>query len=216
MMLTTLFCVISGYLIGSICSAVIVSRIFSLPDPCQEGSLNPGATNVLRLAGKKYAILVLLADVLKGVLPVLFAKIIGVNTAIVALTGLAAVLGHIFPVFFGFKGGKGVATALGVLFGLNAMLGMAVVIIWLLTATISRYSSLASITSIALSPLLALLISTSLFIPLGIIAAVVIYKHATNIKRLKNGTEPTINLRKKTAMSPETTKQETDMNKKNS
>jgi len=188
-----------GYLAGSVCSAVIVSRIFSLPDPRSEGSLNPGATNVLRLAGKKYAIIVLVADMLKGLLPVLLANMLHAGVTIASFTCLAAVLGHMFPVFFGFKGGKGVATALGALLGLHFMLGILVIATWLLVANYSRYSSLASIVAILLTPIYSIVTLDTLdaFPPLLFIAMCVLYKHRDNINRLIDGDEPKINFRKK-------------------
>ncbi|RUQ90812.1 glycerol-3-phosphate 1-O-acyltransferase [Legionella septentrionalis] len=190
-----------GYLLGSVCSAVIVSKIFNLPDPRIQGSQNPGATNVLRLSGKKYALMVLLADILKGLLPVLLAKLLGAGIIVESFTGLAAVLGHMYPAFFHFKGGKGVATALGVLLALNLILGVLVIATWLLVANFARYSSLASIVSIVFAPFYSLFIFGNLnaFPPLLLIALFVLYKHRNNITRLTDGTEPKINFRKKMA-----------------
>ena len=120
-----------GYLMGSFCSAVIVCRLFALPNPRQEGSKNPGATNVLRLAGKNYAALVMLADLLKGTIPVLIAKAFDADAVTVSFTALAAVVGHMYPIFFEFKGGKGVATAIGALLGFHFIIGVMVVATWL-------------------------------------------------------------------------------------
>ncbi|MCW8451721.1 glycerol-3-phosphate 1-O-acyltransferase PlsY [Legionella quinlivanii] len=186
------FVVVLGYLSGSVCSAVIVSRIFSLPDPRTEGSQNPGATNVLRLAGKKYAVIVLLCDVLKGLVPVLIAKILHAGPAAISFTCLAAVLGHMYPIFFDFKGGKGVATAIGAFLGLHFVMGVVVIATWLLVANFTRYSSLASIIAILLAPLYALLSLGNLdtFPPLFFIALFVLYKHRDNITRLIDGEEP--------------------------
>jgi len=194
------FDVIMGYLMGSICSAIIVSRLFSLPDPRTEGSKNPGATNVLRLSGKKYAIYVLLGDVLKGLIPVLIARLFHSSPSAVGFTCFSAVLGHIYPVFFGFKGGKGVATTLGALFGLNLILGLLVTLTWLVVANFSRYSSLASITAVTLAPFFALLNIQNLdmFPPLIFISAIILYKHKNNIARLMNGEEPKIEFKKST------------------
>lgn len=191
--------IIAGYLVGSVCSAVIVSQLFALPDPRIEGSLNPGATNVLRLAGKKYAALVLLFDVFKGLLPVLLAIALGAGIIVASFAGLAAVIGHIYPIFFKFKGGKGVATALGVLFGLNFLLGTFATATWILVANFSRYSSLASIVTIIFAPFYSIyaLGSVNAFIPLASITFIVLYKHRTNINRLLNGTESKLNFRKK-------------------
>lgn len=195
--LLSFFVVVVAYLVGSLCSAVIVSRIFSLPDPCTEGSKNPGATNVLRLAGKKYAAIVLAGDMLKGFLPVLLAKMLNVPLEVVGFTCLAAVVGHMYPVFFGFKGGKGVATAIGAFLALHFMMGVVIVATWLIVANLSHYSSLASIVSIILAPLYAI-VSTgtvSTFPPLLLITALVLYKHRKNITRLTDGEEPQIHFK---------------------
>ncbi|KTD38935.1 transmembrane protein [Legionella nautarum] len=192
--LVFIFFVVLGYLSGSVCSAVIVSRLFSLPDPRISGSQNPGATNVLRLAGKKYAAMVLIADMLKGLLPVLLAKLFDADPITISFTCLAAVLGHMYPVFFGFRGGKGVATAIGALLGLHFILGVMVIATWLLVANFTRYSSLASIISMVLAPLYALLTigRLDIFPPLFFIALFVLYKHRNNITRLIDGDEPKI------------------------
>ncbi|WP_415582889.1 glycerol-3-phosphate 1-O-acyltransferase PlsY [Legionella worsleiensis] len=179
---------------GSFCSAIIVCRIFGLPDPTTEGSKNPGATNVLRLAGKKYAALVMVGDVLKGTIPVMIAKALGATPATIAFTVLAAVVGHMFPIFFKFKGGKGVATAIGALLGFHFIIGVLVAGTWLLVANFSRYSSLASIVSISLSPFYALLLlgRLDIFPPLFFVTLLVLYKHKNNINRLIDGVEPKI------------------------
>lgn len=186
--------VVISYLMGSICSAIIVCSIFNLPDPREEGSKNPGATNVLRLAGKQYAALVLLVDILKGTLPVLIAKLLGASPAVVSLTVLVAVLGHMYPVFFNFKGGKGVATAIGALLGFHFIIGVMVIATWLLVVNFSRYSSLASIIAITLSPLYALLVTQNIIIfpPLCFMAILILFKHKHNITRLIDGNEPKI------------------------
>lgn len=188
------FVIIVGYLLGSVCSAVIVSRLFSLPDPRIEGSKNPGATNVLRLAGKKYAAIVLIGDMLKGLIPVLLAKILISSPTAIGFTALAAVIGHMYPVFFRFHGGKGVATAIGALLGLHLILGVMVIAAWLLVANFTRYSSLASIISLILAPLFALFTTGNfdLFPPLFFITLFVIYQHRNNITRLIDGEEPKI------------------------
>lgn len=192
-----LFLVTLGYLMGSICSAVIVCRVFSLPDPRSEGSQNPGATNVLRIAGKKYAAVVMIADILKGTIPVLIAKYLHAEPAVVAFTALAAVLGHMYPVFFGFKGGKGVATAIGALLGLHFIVGVMVAATWLLVAKFSRYSSLASVVAISLSPFYSLILirQIEVFPPIFFMALFILYKHRNNITRLIDGTEPKIKLK---------------------
>lgn len=187
-----------AYLLGSICSAVIVCRLYSLPDPRTEGSRNAGATNVLRLAGKKYAIIVMIGDVLKGVVPVLLAKLLGVGPFVLGLTCIAAVLGHMYPVFFGFKGGKGVATTIGALLALDFLLGVTVIAIWLLVANLTRYSSLASIISMSLAPLISLplLRSADIMAALFVIAMFILFQHRNNITRLIDGEEPKIKFKR--------------------
>lgn len=195
----TLFIIIfliGAYLLGSVSSAILVSRFFSLPDPREEGSKNPGATNVLRLSGKKYAALVLVADVLKGFLPVLIAMLFGASFTVLGFICLAAVLGHIFPIFFGFQGGKGVATAIGALLGIHFLMGVAVIATWLLVVYVFRYSSLASIISMALAPFYATIAVSSLtiFPPLFFTTLVILMKHKDNITRLMDGEEKKIKL----------------------
>ncbi len=182
---------------GSFCSAVIVCRLFALPDPRLEGSKNPGATNVLRIAGKNYAALVMLADLLKGTIPVLIAKVFEADAVTVAFTALAAVVGHMYPIFFEFKGGKGVATAIGALLGFHFIIGVMVAATWLLVAKFSRYSSLASMVSITLAPFYTLLLVPHLgvFPPLIMMSLLVLFKHKNNITRLIDGVEPKIKLK---------------------
>lgn len=191
-MLVSLFVLVFAYLSGSICAAVLVSHIFALPDPRTDGSKNPGATNVLRLSGKKYAAIVLFVDMLKGFLPVLLARWLGESFMVIGFTCFLAVLGHMYPVFFRFQGGKGVATAIGVLFGLHLMLGVWVVGVWLVVAKYTRYSSLASMIAIGLSPLFAAIFDKSfdLFPSIFMIALFIFYKHRQNLTRLVEGTEP--------------------------
>ena len=191
-----LLAIVLGYLCGSLCSAIIVCRVFALPDPREAGSKNPGATNVLRLAGKKYAAMVLVGDMLKGVVAVLIAKLLGVSPLVVAFTGLAAVVGHMFPIFFDFKGGKGIATALGALLGLNLILGVLAIATWLIVANYSHYSSLASLVSLTLAPVFSLFImqNMELVTPLFCMTILIYYKHRSNINRLLDGTEPKIYL----------------------
>ncbi|MDF1757340.1 MAG: glycerol-3-phosphate 1-O-acyltransferase PlsY [Legionellaceae bacterium] len=193
-----LFIILVGlsYVCGSFCSAVIVCNFCKLPDPRSEGSKNPGATNVLRISGKKYAAIVLLADILKGFIPVFIGKLFGFEQMGLGIIGLAAVMGHIYPYFFDFKGGKGVATALGVLFGAHFMLGVLSLIIWIMVAFISRYSSLASIVTLLLAPLLSLFYTPDFFafIPLLVMCYFIVYNHKENFERLQKGSESKINL----------------------
>lgn len=191
----------SAYLLGSINSAILTSKIFRLPDPRQAGSHNPGATNVLRLSGKKYAVFVLLFDILKGFLPVWIGHHYPIQPFTLGCIAFAAVLGHVYPIFFKFKGGKGVATALGTLFGLNGYLGLLAITVWLTIAVLTRYSSLSSITTLIIAPFLALLFADNFNIigclPLFAMSILVVYLHKENIRRLLAGTESKIILNKK-------------------
>jgi glycerol-3-phosphate acyltransferase PlsY len=195
-----LLAVLAGYLIGSLSFAVIVSRVMGLSDPRTFGSKNPGATNVLRSGSKTAAILTLLLDAAKGWLPVVLVKwygpAYGLGEGTLALVGLAAFLGHVFPVFFRFVGGKGVATALGVLLGFSGWLGLATALIWLLMALVFRYSSLASITAALLAPVVYVLgdgglwlMSKSVALSVAVMSLFLLYRHAENINRLIKGTE---------------------------
>lgn len=189
-----LLVIILAYLCGSVSSAIIISRVFDLPDPRIEGSKNPGATNVLRLAGKKFAAMVLLGDVLKGVVPVVIARLLEVGPVTMGFACFAAVMGHMYPVFFGFKGGKGVATAIGALLALNLILGVLVITTWLAVANYTRYSSLASIISISLSPLYAIITigRFDILVPLFFLVIFILYQHRSNITRLIDGEEPKV------------------------
>ncbi len=183
-----------AYLIGSISSAIIVCKLMGLPDPRTQGSGNPGATNVLRSGGKKAAAVTLLGDALKGLLPVLLAKGLGATPEIIGLTAIAAVVGHLFPVFFQFRGGKGVATAFGTAFGVSWVAGLLAIATWLAMALAFRYSSLAALTALALLPLFFWITakSTALVIAALVIAALVFWRHSENIKRLAAGSESRI------------------------
>ena len=180
-----------AYLLGSISSAIIVCRILGLPDPRTRGSGNPGATNVLRLGGKKAAALTLLGDMLKGFVPVLAANLLDLSPLILAGTGLAAFLGHLYPLFFGFRGGKGVATALGVQFGLGWEIGGSVALIWLFTAKVLNISSLAALISMALAPLIIWLLrpAPELVAMQLIVTLLLFWRHRSNIRNLLRGTE---------------------------
>jgi len=180
-----------GYLSGSLCSAVIVCKLFGLSDPRQQGSMNPGATNVLRLHGKKYAAWVLIGDMLKGTLPVLVGHLFFISYTGLGWISLACVLGHMFPLFFQFKGGKGVATALGCYFGINFLFGLFVLSLWIFMVWLKRYSSLASITAMIVSPLVGAVFTSHarIITPLFLISSVVLIKHKANIERLLRGQE---------------------------
>ncbi|MFT5112013.1 MAG: glycerol-3-phosphate acyltransferase PlsY [Parasphingorhabdus sp.] len=182
---------IIAYLFGSISSAVVVSSAMGLPDPRSQGSNNPGATNVLRLGSKPGAALTLLGDVLKGVVPVLLADYLQASTLVLAITGFCAFIGHLFPLFFGFKGGKGVATALGVFLAISLPVTGVLIAIWGLIAALFRYSSLSALTAAACAPIVCywLLQDVPLTTMCGAIAVTLIWRHSANIKRLMNGTE---------------------------
>jgi len=195
-----LLATVAAYLVGSLSFAVIVSRVMGLSDPRTFGSKNPGATNVLRSGSKGAAILTLLLDAAKGWLPVVlvarFGSAYGLGDGTLAMVGLAAFLGHLYPVFFKFVGGKGVATALGVLLGVNGWLGLAAVLIWLGMALVFRYSSLASITAAVLAPVLYVLADGALWtmnksaaLGIAVMGLFLLYRHAENINRLIKGTE---------------------------
>lgn len=192
-MIAYLFPVLA-YILGSVSSAIVVTRLLGLADPRQIGSGNPGATNVLRYGGKKAAILTLLGDILKGVLPVLIAHALDVPPIFLALTVLAAFLGHLFPVFHDFKGGKGVATAFGVLLALNGWVGLALLVSWLVMALTTRYSSLSAITVALLAPFYVWWFTqTLIFILVTIIMAVLLlWRHRANIENLLAGRETKI------------------------
>lgn len=190
-----LLAAVAAYLIGSLSFAVIVSRAMGLSDPRSYGSGNPGATNVLRSGNKAAAILTLVFDALKGYLPVLAVALwgpaYGLGEGTAALVGLGAFLGHLWPVFFRFQGGKGVATAAGVIFALNPMLGVATLATWLIIAFFSRYSSLAAIVSAAFAPMYQLLIweAGPTAVALIIMGLLLVWRHQANIKKLMAGTE---------------------------
>jgi len=186
-----IYLLIASYLIGSISSAVIICKALSLPDPRTQGSKNPGATNVLRLGGKKTAAFVLFFDGLKGAVPVFIGDYYGFGLIALTLTVLCAFLGHIFPVFFRFKGGKGVATYLGGLIAINLLAGLIFSLIWLLVAKVLKISSLAALIATALSPFYFYLITGDLKSTaiIGLISLLIFYTHRDNIKRLINKDE---------------------------
>ncbi|PTQ89022.1 glycerol-3-phosphate 1-O-acyltransferase PlsY [Agitococcus lubricus] len=179
----------AAYLLGSICSAIIVCRVLGLADPRTEGSQNPGATNVMRIGGKKAALLTLAGDMLKGVPLVLLAQSWQLRPDLISAIGLAAFLGHLYPVFFKFEGGKGVATALGVLLALHWPLGLAVIAIWLLVFALSRISSLGSILSFSAAPFLAWYLCPSYMLGIVGMSILLIARHKANIQALINGEE---------------------------
>lgn len=189
--MSLVFLILVGYLSGSLCSAVIVCKLFGLSDPRQQGSKNPGATNVLRLHGKKYAAWVLIGDMLKGTLPVLVGHLFFISYVGLGWISLACVLGHMFPLFFQFKGGKGVATALGCYFGINFLFGLVSLSLWIFMVWFKRYSSLASISVMIIAPLAGAVFTSnaSIITPLLLISSIVLIKHKSNIERLLKGNE---------------------------
>jgi glycerol-3-phosphate acyltransferase PlsY len=185
---------IAGYLLGSVSSAVVVSRLMNLPDPRSEGSGNPGATNVLRLGNKAAAGLTLAGDLLKGALPVLVARWLVDDPLTVALAGAGAFFGHLFPLFFGFKGGKGVATALGVFAAVSLSVAGGLALTWLVVALVLRYSSLAALVSAVSAPVWVWwILSDPVYTGLAaLLALMLILRHRANIGRLLAGTESKI------------------------
>ncbi|WP_090140775.1 glycerol-3-phosphate 1-O-acyltransferase PlsY [Limnohabitans sp. DM1] len=199
--------VLASYLVGSLSFAVIVSRLMGLNDPRSYGSKNPGATNVLRSGSKKAAILTLLLDALKGWLPVAavltFGQPYGLGAGAAALAGLAAFLGHLYPVFFGFKGGKGVATAVGVLVGVNGLLALATVGTFAIVVFFSRYVSLASMVAAVFAPVFYLFGDGAAWNAVGaevlclsVMALLLVWRHRENINRLLAGTESKLGAKK--------------------
>ena len=190
-MFTDIILIIGAYLLGSLSSAIIVCRVMGYPDPRTIGSGNPGATNVMRQGGKTAAVITLLGDLLKGLIPVLIAKAFEVSLTVQLLVAMAAFLGHLYPVFFTFKGGKGVATAVGVLLGLNLLVALTAIAVWLAMFAIKRISSLSALTTTALSPLYVWLITHSKeFLVFSIVlAALIFWRHRSNIQKLIAGTE---------------------------
>jgi glycerol-3-phosphate acyltransferase PlsY len=192
----------AGYLFGSISTAIIVCRLMGLPDPRTEGSRNPGATNVARIGGKKAAALTLFGDMLKGLLPVLIAHALHADATVLAGTALAAFLGHLYPVFFAFQGGKGVATALGVTFGLHWPVGLLTAGTWLVIALLFRTSSLAALTaSLAIPAGFAWLWPEPVLVgSMCLMTALLYWRHRSNIANLLSGKEGRISFGKKKDM----------------
>ncbi len=195
----TALALLAAYLLGSIPFAMISSKVFGLADPRSYGSGNPGATNVLRSGNKKAALFTLIGDALKGTLAVIVAQQIGLSDTVVALVALAVFLGHLYPVFLKFKGGKGVATAAGVLLALDPILGLATIGTWLLVAYVSRYSSFAAISAAIAAPVISALMQggSNQTVIVGILGMALIGKHWQNIQRLMAGQESKIGSKKK-------------------
>ena len=189
-----------AYLIGSLPFAVIVSKAFGLADPRTFGSKNPGATNVLRSGNKLAAVLTLLGDAAKGLLAMWLARLLGADETGAAVAGIAAFLGHVFPVFLRFKGGKGVATALGVLAGFSGWLALAGAGTWLAVAVVFRYSSLAALAAALVAPFAAFgIVGDNAAIAVAVMSTLLVWRHTENIKKLLAGTESRIGSKKKVA-----------------
>ena len=201
--LSVLVAIVMAYLLGSVPFAVVSSRLFGLADPRSYGSKNPGATNVLRSGNKKAAIVTLLGDLAKGGLAVFLAQTLGprfgLGSGTVTLVALAVFFGHLYPIFLHFRGGKGVATAAGVLLALDPLLGLATLGVWLLLAFTLRYSSLSALVAAATAPLIAFFLwgRDPLLAAVAIIAMALVAKHWPNLQRLMAGTEPKIGSKKK-------------------
>ena len=200
-MITASITIVLAYLVGSLSTAIIACKLTGLPDPRGQGSGNPGATNVLRFGGKKIAIIVLLGDMIKGLLPVAVVSLMGASPLLVALTGAAAFLGHLYPVFFSFKGGKGVATALGVILAISWPAGFTVLALWLLVAFTLRYSSLAALCASVSAPLIVWLYrpDIELLVMMVGMSLLLVWRHRSNIENLKQGRESRIGQKKKNA-----------------
>lgn len=189
--LIILICCIA-YLFGSLSSAVLICRAFKLPDPRSSGSGNPGATNVLRLGGRVPAVLVLVCDILKGTIPTYLGYFLGIEPMHLGLVAIAACLGHIFPLFFRFKGGKAVATAFGAMLPIGLDLAGLLILTWLLTVFIFGYSSLGAIIAVCLAPIFTLLIKPVYTVPVAMLTILIVMRHHQNIKRLWLGEESKI------------------------
>jgi len=186
---TEIIVVFSAYLLGSVSSAIIVCRMMGLTDPRDIGSNNPGTTNVLRIGGKKAAFLTFSGDILKGILPVLFAKYFDFSILWLSAVVVGAFLGHCLPIFFSFNGGKGVATAFGAVTTMNWQIGLVLLLVWALIFFIFRISSLAGISSALVLPAASWYFSAEILLPMSIMSLLMIWRHQTNIKNLLSGKE---------------------------
>ena len=183
--------IIIAYLFGSISTAIITCKLMGLPDPRSEGSENPGATNVLKIGGKKAAVITLVGDLLKGFIPVIAGVMLGADELTLSLIAIAAFLGHLYPVFFGFKGGKGVATAFGVILGLSLPVAVAMLVVWLSVYYLFKLSSLGALSTALVTPVLFFYIDGSLTYTImsGILSSILIMRHRSNIEKIIDGTE---------------------------
>ncbi|MGH8602436.1 MAG: glycerol-3-phosphate 1-O-acyltransferase PlsY [Gammaproteobacteria bacterium] len=196
-MLVATVMVLLSYLMGSVSCAILVCKAFGSVDPRSHGSGNPGATNVLRLYGKKAALATLAGDLLKGLIPLLIGNMLSLSEASMATVGVAAFIGHLYPVFFRFQGGKGVATFIGVLYGIAWPLGILFMLEWLVIATVFRISSLSALVATASSPLLVHAVTGSAYflVAVCIMVAFIFWRHRSNIAKLVAGTEGKIKVK---------------------
>ncbi|WP_334048490.1 glycerol-3-phosphate 1-O-acyltransferase PlsY [Alteromonas gracilis] len=185
----TLLMIAVAYLFGSLSSAVVISRLFGLPDPRTAGSKNPGATNVYRLGGRVPALLVLVMDILKGTIPVYGSYFLGIEPITLGLIAIFACLGHIFPLYFGFQGGKAVATAFGAMLPIGLDLAGLLILSWVIVVFLTGYSSLGALIAVSLAPLFTFLIKPLYTVPVAMLSLLIIVRHKDNITRLLAGTE---------------------------
>lgn len=188
----TVLMVAVAYLFGSLSSAVVISRAFGLPDPRTAGSKNPGATNVYRLGGRIPALLVLVMDILKGTIPVYGSYFLGIEPILLGVIAIAACLGHIFPLYFGFKGGKAVATAFGAMLPIGLDLAGLLILSWIVVVFLTGYSSLGALIAVSLAPLFTFWIKPLYTIPVAMLSLLIILRHKDNIARLLAGNESKI------------------------
>lgn len=189
--------IILAYLGGSISSAILIARLYRLPDPREHGSHNPGTTNILRLGGRSAALWVLLCDMAKGTIPVYLAWYFQLTPFVLGLIGIAACLGHMYPLFFQFRGGKGVATALGAMMPIGFAMGGMMLATWILVLLITGYSSLAALIAALLAPLYTYWLKPEYTLSVAMLSCLIIYRHHENIQRLLNGKESRIWQRKR-------------------
>lgn len=198
--------IILAYLGGSISSAVLIARLYGLPDPREHGSHNPGTTNILRLGGRSAAVLVLLCDMAKGTLPVYLAWFYHVTPVFLGLIGIAACLGHMYPFFFQFRGGKGVATALGAMMPIGFAMGGMMLATWIVVLLLSGYSSLAAIIAALMAPIFTYWLKPEYTLSVAMLSCLIIYRHHENIHRLINGQEKRIWQRKRSPLHRQSNK----------
>ncbi|AFS36152.1 glycerol-3-phosphate 1-O-acyltransferase PlsY [Alteromonas macleodii] len=185
----TLLMIAVAYLFGSLSSAVVISQLFGLPDPRTAGSKNPGATNVYRLGGRVPALLVLVMDILKGTIPVYGSYFLGIEPIMLGVIAIFACLGHIFPLYFGFKGGKAVATAFGAMLPIGLDLAGLLILSWVVVVFLTGYSSLGALIAVSLAPLFTFLIKPLYTVPVAMLSLLIILRHKDNIARLLAGNE---------------------------